>query len=244
MLTKLLKLASTCLAVWMLNKLFNQRHGVNTILTRFVWDAATLLCIACQQQKAPPMPNSQDVKLLPDNTQDYTQSFLIRVVNKFDSDPTCAEFMSEDGDGGFIGAIHRMAREIERLRAMNTPTPRCDAQGRLLSLPLLGTQHFFLTTEGVEMNRTTDTICDRNMLEAGQLFISQPAAEAELTRLKCLQRLRGMEGFICSGSFSVWVEPHIIALSGFDTLSTATAAEATITPEERDAFLYREPMVV
>jgi len=74
-------------------------------------------------------------------------------------------------------------------------------------------------------------------LSIGSLFISEPAAEAELTRLKCLQRLRGMEGFTYETTRSY------LTYGGarFDTWHSLAAAEAAITPEERAAFLYREP---
>ncbi len=39
-----------------------------------------------------------------------------RIVFFFDEDQTAGSFLREDGDGGFTGAIHRMAREIDRLR--------------------------------------------------------------------------------------------------------------------------------
>jgi len=49
--------------------------------------------------------------------RDSAGPFFIRVADFFDTDATAASFMNEDGDGGFIGAMYRMAREIERLRA-------------------------------------------------------------------------------------------------------------------------------
>lgn len=49
-----------------------------------------------------------------------------------------------------------------------------------------------------------------------------------------------MEGFTPYGGFELPMESSII-LDGFQTLKQRVAAEATITPEERAAFLYREP---
>jgi hypothetical protein len=42
----------------------------------------------------------------------------LRIVEFFDKDETAGSFLSEDGDGGFVGAVYRMAREIDRLRAL------------------------------------------------------------------------------------------------------------------------------
>jgi hypothetical protein len=122
-----------------------------------------------------------------------------------------------------------------------TPKPRCDAQGRLLELPLEGEPHYWVRCDGVKKSDTHPHLdSDKGMLAQGHLFISQPAAEAELTRLKCLQRLRGMEGF---NPFSTWevCVTYLVILNGFETQEQCNAAEATIIPEERAAFLYREP---
>jgi hypothetical protein len=40
-----------------------------------------------------------------------------RIVMLFDSDDTAGSFLREDGEGGFVGAVERMAREIDGLRA-------------------------------------------------------------------------------------------------------------------------------
>lgn len=40
----------------------------------------------------------------------------MRIVDFFDKDDTSGSFLNEDGEGGFLGAIDRMAREIDRLR--------------------------------------------------------------------------------------------------------------------------------
>lgn len=40
----------------------------------------------------------------------------MRIVTIFDQDPTAGSFLSEDGEGGFAAAVHRMAREIDALR--------------------------------------------------------------------------------------------------------------------------------
>lgn len=41
----------------------------------------------------------------------------MRIVMFFDQDKTAGAFLREDGEGGFAGAVYRMAREIDRLRA-------------------------------------------------------------------------------------------------------------------------------
>ncbi len=40
----------------------------------------------------------------------------LRIVMLFDRDETAGSFLREDGEGGFTGAVYRMAREIDRLR--------------------------------------------------------------------------------------------------------------------------------
>lgn len=45
----------------------------------------------------------------------------LRIVLLFDQDPTAGQFLSEDGEGGFTGAVFRMAREIDALRATIVP---------------------------------------------------------------------------------------------------------------------------
>jgi len=122
-----------------------------------------------------------------------------------------------------------------------TPKPRCDAQGRLLSVLDCGITVYYMTNGGLHRGIWNDTMSDNDALNQGRCFISQPAAEAELIRLKCLQRLRGMEGFTPFGGFELSVENSII-LDGYQTFEQRDAAKATITSEERAAFLYREPM--
>jgi len=41
-----------------------------------------------------------------------------RIVELFDKDETAGSFLREDGEGGFSSGVYRMAREIERLRAI------------------------------------------------------------------------------------------------------------------------------
>lgn len=123
-----------------------------------------------------------------------------------------------------------------------TPKPRCDAQGRLLA-PLKDSETYWgITNNGLYAEKWDGFGSETDALAYGHLFISQPAAEAELTRLKCLQRLRGMEGFNPHGNaWGVSIDNYVI-LDGFENYNQSLAAEATITPEERAAFLYREPM--
>jgi hypothetical protein len=45
----------------------------------------------------------------------------LRIVMLFDRDKTAGEFLREDGEGGFVGAVYRMAREIDRLRSAHPP---------------------------------------------------------------------------------------------------------------------------
>jgi len=46
---------------------------------------------------------------------------FLRIVEFFDKDDTAGSFLREDGDGGFVGAIYRMAREIDALRSGGEP---------------------------------------------------------------------------------------------------------------------------
>jgi hypothetical protein len=119
-----------------------------------------------------------------------------------------------------------------------TPKPCCDAQGRLLSAPTEKGIYYWVNDARVYSER--GPILDNELLDIGAYFISQPAAEAELIRLKCLQRLRGMEGFTPYGGQVILIGACYV-LDGFDTEEQHDAAKATITPEERTAFLYREP---
>lgn len=48
----------------------------------------------------------------------------LRIVMLFDRDATAGSFLREDGDGGFAGAVYRMAREIDRLRATTEDSPK------------------------------------------------------------------------------------------------------------------------
>jgi hypothetical protein len=122
-----------------------------------------------------------------------------------------------------------------------TPKPRCDAQGRLLEVFNEISYWMILDKDGAIMQIWNGSDCDYDALNLGKAFISKPAAEAELTRLKCLQRLRGMEGFSpYYGNNQVWAN-GVYIMDGFYLPEQARAAEATITPEERAAFLYREP---
>lgn len=41
----------------------------------------------------------------------------LALLNAFDKDDTAAQFVREDGQGGFASGVYRMAREIDRLRA-------------------------------------------------------------------------------------------------------------------------------
>lgn len=44
-------------------------------------------------------------------------AFIVqRVIEAFDRDETAAQFLRDDGEGGFAAGIYRMAREIDRLR--------------------------------------------------------------------------------------------------------------------------------
>ena len=122
----------------------------------------------------------------------------------------------------------------EAPRMPEQPKPRCDAQGRLLSVPEKETPIYYLSGgglyEGVWDNYSTVI----NYLNMGWLFISQPAAEAELTRLKCLQRLRGMEPDYGRYASVIYGQDGVGVTLPFKDLGA-------ITPEERAAFLYREP---
>ncbi len=45
-----------------------------------------------------------------------TDLLLRRLATFFDENDTAGAFLSEDGDGGYLAAVKRMTREIERLR--------------------------------------------------------------------------------------------------------------------------------
>lgn len=52
---------------------------------------------------APEMPGAADA--------------YMRLITLFDQDATAGSFLSEDGEGGFVGGVYRMAREIDLLRS-------------------------------------------------------------------------------------------------------------------------------
>ena len=135
-------------------------------------------------------------------------------------------------------AISRVPLELHPTQP-TTPKPRCDAQGRLIEAPDSTNTYYMVDSTGCFPVVIGEMVVPsrHKELSIGSLFISEPAAEAELTRLKCLQRLRGMEGFTYETTRSY------LTYGGarFDTWHSLAAAEAAITPEERAAFLYREP---
>lgn len=45
---------------------------------------------------------------------DMTQFLLDRLVQFFDEDETAGAFLTEDGDGGYVGAISRIAQRSAR----------------------------------------------------------------------------------------------------------------------------------
>ena len=55
--------------------------------------------------------------------EENPMSPYLRIVYAFDSDKTASEFLREDGDGGFAGAVYRMAREIDALRSAALTAP-------------------------------------------------------------------------------------------------------------------------
>ena len=46
-----------------------------------------------------------------------TDLLLRRIAAFFDENDTAGAFLAEDGDGGYVAAVARMTRELERLRA-------------------------------------------------------------------------------------------------------------------------------
>ena len=58
-------------------------------------------------------------------------NLLDRMSDFFDQDDTAAAFLSEDGDGGFVGAVYRMARELDGARA-ELSTIRAEARREAL----------------------------------------------------------------------------------------------------------------
>lgn len=67
-----------------------------------------------------------------------TQEFdpYMRIVLFFDQDATAGSFLREDGEGGFTGAAFRMAREIDRLRALVASPKREEPFGYWVEHPL------------------------------------------------------------------------------------------------------------
>jgi hypothetical protein len=67
-------------------------------------------------------PGQQEPSAMPSDAgfEPYMQ-----IVEFFDKDETAASFLKEDGEGGFLSGIYRMAREIETLR--NNLSPRAQA---------------------------------------------------------------------------------------------------------------------
>lgn len=75
-----------------------------------------------------PLPHHEDIPLYlhPPAPQDHVPPVnpgdpYMRMVMFFDQDNTAGSFLSEDGEGGFVGAVSRMAREIDRLRQSSAP---------------------------------------------------------------------------------------------------------------------------
>lgn len=123
----------------------------------------------------------------------------------------------------------------EAPRMPEQPKPRCDAQGRLLSA-VLGNRYYMIDEQAmVYLWIWGDYDADKSRLAVGNCFISKPAAEAELTRLKCLQRLRGMEPDYGRYASVIYGRDGVGITLPFKDLGD-------VTSEERAAFLYREPM--
>jgi hypothetical protein len=141
-----------------------------------------------------------------------------------------------------LETLKALVAKLEAEQAqLTTHKPRCDAQGRLLEEPKDGDKYYYADMLGYVANfKWGGDEGDKGALTYGRAFISQPAAEAELTRLKCLQRLRGMEGFTFKGGFNLQLGDSLCVM--FDCDEIRDRAKATITPEERAAFLYRESM--
>jgi hypothetical protein len=137
--------------------------------------------------------------------------------------------------------IAKLEAELAELKAKASAKPRCDAQGRLLEAPEYDATCYSSYDGGNYELEWEGCLNQKKSLEQGRIFISRAAAQAELTRLKCLQRLRGMEGFIPNGDWHVHIQGKCV-FNGFITPTDRNVAEATITPEERAAFFYREPV--
>ncbi len=63
-----------------------------------------------------------------------------RIIEIFNKDEIAASFLREDGEGGFSSGVHRMAREIEKMRALLThardggEVQNCEACGQWFPL--------------------------------------------------------------------------------------------------------------
>lgn len=73
------------------------------------WTPTISLTIAEMRTIARVLREAAEAKTVSDD-------FMWRVAKFFDADLTAGSFLREDGEGGFIGGMHRMAREIDRLR--------------------------------------------------------------------------------------------------------------------------------
>lgn len=112
----------------------------------------------------------------------------LRIVEFFDRDKTAGAFLREDGEGGFLGGISRMAREIDRLRALTASAsePR-DAEATAKAIDWLKA----MTTEDwLLLDKYMPDDLRERLRAALTASASEPGPVAEDSRETC-QRCQG-----------------------------------------------------
>lgn len=117
----------------------------------------------------------------------------LRMVMFFDQDNTAGSFLSEDGEGGFVGAVSRMAREIDRLRAA-VPAPQNHAVplkwvNGIAEVSGLGLRYILSDPDGLDegevngwfvLEETTNTPISADGSPAGAMMAAQADFERRI----------------------------------------------------------------